>query len=135
MSNKSKSILDLFLESAVGFDYIGESLKNAPTYLPYNITSTDGGYTIEMAVAGYGTKDISVEVKDGSLSIKGKKSKEEDTEASEFLYRGLGFRNFQKYFSIVAGVVVTDATIKDGILKINLEKESSLPTKIEVGEG
>jgi len=138
MSN-SKSLLDLFLESAVGFDYLdkylgSDAMKKASAFLPYNITTTKKGYAIEMAVAGYKSGDISVEAKGGSLSIKGKKPEKEEG-SDEFLYRGLGLRSFQKYFSVVTGVEVKRATIKDGILRIELEKEVISSTKIPVGEG
>lgn len=141
MSNKNKNLLDIFLESAIGFDYLekpwmsGDAFKQASAYLPYNISATKKGYSIEMAVAGYGAEDISVEVKGGSLSIKGKKPVGSDKGKEELLYKGLGLRNFQKYFSIVTGVIVKSATVKDGILKIELEREEAFTSMIPVWKG
>src|SRR5207248_11652941 len=66
--------------STVGFDRLGQLLDNvanfeAPTYPPYNIERIgEDEYRVTMAVAGFSTDDINIEVKENVLTVTGKKS-------------------------------------------------------------
>ena len=87
---------------------------------PYNIRK-DGetNYVIEMALAGFGKKDIEVEVADGTLSIR---SVKENVDDDSNLYRGIAYRNFERKFTIADDVMVNDAKLENGMLSIALER-------------
>ena len=79
-------------------------------------------YDIEIALAGYNKKDIEVELKEGILSIKSKKDEKEDTKDGEVLHKGIAKRYFSKSFTIADDVKVKGAELKDGLLKVSMER-------------
>ena len=131
MTNKALSIFNQLRPVSVGFDSIFDHFERMfdddfrlPTvnYPPYNIVKT-GTYTynIEVALAGYNKKDISVEYADGVLNIKSiKEAKAEDKKG--VIHKGIAKRYFSKSFTIADDVKIEEAELKDGLLKIYLMK-------------
>ena len=112
---------------AVGYDRIFDHLSR---YVDNNVTSTgfppynirkegDYNYTIEMALAGFGKKDIEVEVTEGTLSVR---SVKENTEDDSTVYRGISYRKFDRKFTVADDVVVNGASLENGMLIIDLER-------------
>ena len=97
----------------------------ATNYQPYNIVKTGSlSYDIEVALAGYSKKDVSVNYEDNILKIESVKSKEEkEVEDNDgVLHKGIAKRSFVKSFTIADDVEVKGAELKDGLLKVSLEK-------------
>jgi molecular chaperone IbpA len=94
-------------------------------YPPHNIIKFDDyNYAIEMAVAGFRKEDISVEVESGQLTIKGSSQiTEEEATSRQYIHKGLSSRDFERRIGLIEHMSVKNATIKDGILTINLEVE------------
>ena len=111
----------------VGYDRIFDNLaryvdNNATStgFPPYNIRKDgENNYVIEMALAGFGKKDIEVEVADGTLSIR---SVKENVDDDSNLYRGIAYRNYERKFTIADDVMVNGAKLEDGMLNIALER-------------
>ena len=111
----------------VGYDRIFDNLaryvdNNATStgFPPYNIRKDgENNYVIEMALAGFGKKDIEVEVADGTLSIR---SVKENVDDDSNLYRGIAYRKFERKFTIADDVMVNDAKLENGMLNIALER-------------
>ena len=130
VTSKTLSLFDNFNQLtpyAVGFDRISDNLSR---YASDNVTSTGfppynirkGGeynYTIEMALAGFGKKDIEVEVADGTLSVR---SVKENSEDESTVYRGISSRRFERKFTMADDIVVNDAKLENGMLLIDLER-------------
>lgn len=125
----------------VGYDQIFDRLrefhdtatKNIPNYPPYNIKKTDDNtYVIEMAVAGFGKQDIEIETEGDKLVIKGNAEQTEDDNGT--LYQGLALRPFTRMFTLNDQVVVDNAEMINGLLKITLERlvPKSQRTKVEI---
>ena len=92
---------------------------------PYNIVKTGKySYNVELALAGFNKKDIEVTYEDNLLTVKSKK--EEDTEQTDedgnIIHRGISKRYFAKSFTIANDVEIKGAELKDGLLKIALER-------------
>ena len=112
---------------AVGYDRIFDHLSryvdnNATStgFPPYNIRKEgDYNYTIEMALAGFGKKDIEVEVAESTLSVRSMKENDEDDST---VYRGISRRRFDRKFTVADDVVVNGASLENGMLTINLER-------------
>ena len=112
---------------AVGYDRIFDHLSryvdnNATStgFPPYNIRKEgDYNYTIEMALAGFGKKDIEVEITEGTLSVR---SVKENTEDDSTVYRGISYRKFDRKFTVADDVVVNGASLENGMLTIDLER-------------
>jgi molecular chaperone IbpA len=113
--------------SSVGFDRFAKMMDEvstfeAPTYPPYNIERTgENAYRITMAVAGFGASDLNIEVKEGTLTISGKRQ-EKDTK-SEFLHQGIAARSFERRFRLADHVEVQGAEIENGLLHVALKRE------------
>ena len=109
------------------FDHLVDHLPHmtANNYPPYNIVKTGSlTYNIEVALAGYGKKDISLNFEDNVLKIESVKSKEEKEveDNNGVLHKGIAKRSFSKGFTIADDVEVKGAELKDGLLKVSLEK-------------
>jgi HSP20 family molecular chaperone IbpA len=124
----------------LGFDAFEERVdrlaKAADGYPPYNIERRleDNGselFLISVAVAGFGAGDLDVVAEDNQLSVRGRQKDEADR---EFLHRGIATRQFQRTFLLADGVVVRDATLRDGMLIIAVErpKTEKLARHIEI---
>ena len=125
---------------AVGFDRMFDQLSNytnnnraSQGFPPYNIRK--GGeytYVIEMAVAGFGKKDIEVEVEDSTLTVR---SVKENDKSDDDIYRGISYRKFDRKFTLADDIVVNSAELENGMLTITLERvvpEHMKPRLVEV---
>ena len=110
------------------FDHMVDHLPHmtaANSYPPYDIVKTGSlTYDIQVALAGYSKKDISVSFENNILKIESVKSKEEkEVEDNDgVLHKGIAKRSFSKGFTVSDDVEVKGAELKDGLLKVSLEK-------------
>jgi len=134
--------LSPFYRSTVGFDRVFNLLdanvgSEAQTYPPYNIERTgENTYRVTMAVAGFGDADLAIEAKENTLTVKGEKKTEAEKKDSEFLYRGIGARAFERRFQLADHVEVKGANLENGLLHIDLVRnvpESKKPRQIAIG--
>ena len=115
--------------STIGFDRLGSLLDtlttlegDAPSYPPYNIERVgETEYRISMAVAGFGERDLAIEVKENTLSIRGEKRTE--VEDTTFLHRGIASRSFERRFQLADHVLVKGAVLENGLLHVDLVRE------------
>lgn len=112
-----------------------ELTKNIPTYPPYNIKKVDDNkYVIELAVAGFGQSDIEITLDENKLTVKGNVSNDE-TNNESFLFKGIANRAFTRTFALDDQIVIQDAEMLNGMLRVFMEKiipEHKKPRKIEV---
>ena len=113
---------------AIGFDRIFEELArtqekmNNTNYPPYNIIRiAETEYAIEVAVAGFNEDELDVEEVDGELVIKGETKPREVDHTGNYLHQGIAARNFTRTFALPDDAEVTNATVKNGILTVNVE--------------
>lgn len=117
---------------AIGFDRMFEELnrsfansKGGDNYPPYNVIKLDDThYVVEVAVAGFSEDELDVELKDGTLSVSGEKVNSEvkiSGYAAEYLHKGISARNFLRRFTLAENVEVRAATVKNGVLSVDLE--------------
>jgi molecular chaperone IbpA len=128
--------------STIGFDRLGRMLDQAlvdegSSYPPYNIEKTgDDAYRITMAVAGFGEDEISIVTQENTLHVSGKaKAADEQT---EFLYRGIAGRAFERRFQLADHIKVVGAQLVNGLLHVELVREvpeAKRPRTIKVETG
>ena len=127
--------------ATVGFDRFADMMDRVltndvsqPTYPPYNIEKTaEDAYRISIAVAGFTADELSVEVKDGTLVVAARKG--QDDAEKVYLHRGIAARAFERRFALADHVKVTGATHADGMLHIELVRETPealKPRRIEI---
>ncbi len=135
MTNRAISIFNQLRPLSVGFDDVFDHFEsmfnnqldtiNVSNYPPYNIVRTgEHKFNVELALAGFSKKDINVSVENGLLTIESVKDK--DTKEVEdndgVLFKGISKRYFKKTFTLADDVEVKGAELKDGLLKISMEK-------------
>jgi molecular chaperone IbpA len=116
--------------STVGFDRLfslldqATGLESAPSYPPYNIERTgENAYRITVAVAGFAEPELSIEVKENTLTIRGEKQASKDEKNGEVLYQGIAARAFERRFQLADHVVVKGAALENGLLHVDLVRE------------
>ena len=116
------------------FDQLGDS---SPGYPPYNIERTgENDYRITVAVAGFAEPELSIEVKENTLTIRGDKQTKTDEHKGETLYQGIAARAFERVFQLADFVQVKGASLENGLLHVDLVREipeAKKPRQIAIG--
>ena len=141
MTNKELRIWNDLRPFSVGFESIFDHFnlhldtQRTVNYPPYNINKLDDlNWNIEMALAGFGKKDIDISTANSQLTIKSVVDKNKD-ETAGTIHKGISKRQLTRTFTLADDVVVNDAELKDGMLVVNLEKivpEEKKPKSIKI---
>lgn len=130
-------IFGQFRPFAIGFDRYFEDLErmsniSQTNYPPYNVVKVDEEhFVVELAVAGFSKKDISITKEKNVLVIEGKL----EDESKDFVHKGLASRAFKRSWTLSDDIVIEGAELKDGILSVSLEKvipEEDKPVEIKI---
>lgn len=132
MVSRSLSLFDNFNQLtpyAIGFDRVfnrmldyAEHNVTSTGFPPYNIRKVDDyKFVIDLAVAGLSEDDLEVEVADGVISIR---STYDDVGPGEgdYVHKGLSYKKFTRNFTVADDIVVNGASMKNGMLSIDLER-------------
>ena len=135
MTNKALSIFNQLRPVTVGFDNVFDHFERmiddhnfntmtATNFPPYNIVKTgDYTYDVELALAGFSKDDIEVHYENNMLTVKSKqKDKAEAKDSDGVIHRGISKRWFSKSFTIADDVEIKGAELKDGLLKVSMER-------------
>ena len=131
MTTSTLSLFNKLRPVSVGFDSVfdhfesmfNESPSLHTNYPPYDILKTDEhSYVIELAVAGFSKKVIEVTVENGVLTVESDREGNAESSGEEIIHRGISKRYFKKSFSISDDVEIRGAELKDGLLRISMEK-------------
>ena len=126
MVNTLGSLAD-FDRLFLGFDRMKHELANHGTtgnYPRYNIVkSGDEQYRIEMDLAGWDKKQISVVQDDRTLTVDGK-GKDNLSDDERFIFKGISSKNFRRIFTLGEYVMIEDASMENGLLVIKLNVET-----------
>jgi molecular chaperone IbpA len=113
----------------VGFDRIFDDMERrfatqvTSNYPPYNIAKIgDNRYQIDLAVTGFMKEEVAVTIEANELTIRGERKRDDDA-AIEYLHRGLALRDFERTFTLAEHMKVRSASIRNGILHIEIERE------------
>src|SRR5262245_45809693 len=129
--------------STVGFDRLFSLLDQAggfeaPSYPPYNIERTgENAYRITVAVAGFTEPELSIEVKEDTLRIRGEKQVKQDVNR-DVLYQGIAARAFERVFQLADFVQVKGAALENGLLHVDLVREipeAKKPRAVPIANG
>ena len=106
------------------FDSVFSTNNKGSSYPPYNIVKHDKNiYQITMAIAGFDQEQINISQEGNLLTVKGDMESDKENDETEFLYRGIANRNFERKFELADTVKVVKADLKNGLLSIDLERE------------
>jgi molecular chaperone IbpA len=134
-----------FRRSTVGFDRLFDMLENSTVgqagenYPPFDLIKLgDNDYRIELAVAGFKPDEIDITAHQNVLIVTGRKGEESEQKGSDYIYRGIANRSFERRFALADHIQVRGADLKDGLLAIELVREipeAMKPKKIDIGSG
>ena len=133
MTNKALSIFNQLRPVTIGFDNVFDHFErmfdtqfdsiSVPNFPPYNIVKTgDNKFDIEVALAGFNKKDINVTSENGMLTIESKQEDKSEDKDGEVLHKGISKRYFKRSFTIADDVEIKGAELKDGMLRVSMEK-------------
>jgi molecular chaperone IbpA len=132
-----------FRRSTVGFDRLFDMLENSTlgqtqeNYPPFDlIKEGENEYRIELAVAGFKPEELDITAQQNVLIVSGRKKEESDEKGSDYIYRGIATRSFERRFALADHIQVRGADIRDGLLSIELVREipeAMKPKKIDIG--
>ena len=133
-----------YRRSTVGFDRLFDMLENSSAsgtqenYPPFDLIKLgDNDYRIELAVAGFKPDEIDITAQQNVLLVSGRKKEEaEEGKGSDYIYRGIATRSFERRFALADHIQVRGADLKDGLLSIELKREipeAMKPKKINIG--
>ena len=127
--------------NTIGFDQLFEQLNRTfaqtgkDNYPPHNVIQKDEtNFVIEVAVAGFLENEVDVELEENILTVKGEVKRDGDA-AEQYLHKGISTRSFTRRFPLADNVEVRSASVRNGILAINLERvvpEEQKPKKIAI---
>lgn len=109
----------------LGFDQFEQALERvskaaADGYPPYNIEQiAEDGLRITLAVAGFAEGDLSIQLEDNQLVIRGRQAEEKER---IYLHRGIAARQFQRSFILADGIDVVRAHLDNGLLHVELRR-------------
>ncbi|MDF2155052.1 Hsp20 family protein [Vibrio sp. CAU 1672] len=125
--------------NAIGFDRLFNMMETSAAknssggYPPYNIEQQDDNhYRITMAVAGFAEEQLDLTQKENTLIVKGERKADE---GKSYVYQGIAERDFERKFQLADYVKVIGASMENGLLHIDLEREipeAMQPRKIEI---
>ena len=134
-----------YRRSTVGFDRLFDTLENlaqadgnAGNYPPYDIERTGpDAYRITIAVAGFAEHEIELTAQQNLLMVRAKKADAEtsQSDARDYLHRGIATRAFERRFQLADHVEVRAARLENGLLAIDLVREvpeAMKPRRIEI---
>jgi len=127
---------------AIGFDHLMDHLvtlhsnNNLTTneYPPYDIIKEgESNYKIELAVAGFKKDELSIQLKENTLTIKGETNSKNSN--GEYLHKNIARRSFSKGFSLADNIEIGSASFEDGVLSVHLTQnipEEQKPKEIVI---
>ena len=116
-------LMDRIQRNSIGLDdylnrFFNETTKE--NYPPYNIIQVNNVESrLEVALAGFKKKEVKVYTEFGKLIVEGNKEEKEDT---EFAFKGLAQRSFQRSWGISDDTEVQKVEFEDGLLTITVGK-------------
>jgi molecular chaperone IbpA len=87
---------------------------------------------VSLAVAGFTKEDINLSVDNGTLVVSGEITEVID---AEVLHKGIASRKFTRSFALGEYMEVSSASLKDGMLHINIDRivpEDKKPKTIKI---
>ena len=128
--------LSQLFHTSIGFDHLNRFLEEfsnksqASVYPPYNILKiSEDNYRISIALAGFMAEDIEITLKEMELRITSKGIKNDDK--IQYLYKGIANRAFEKKYQLAENIKISGASLKNGMLSIDLKKTPPLQKKAQ----
>jgi molecular chaperone IbpA len=116
-------------KALLGFDSLFDSLEHRfanqvnSNYPPYNIIKKDeNNYELEVAVTGFDPSEVTVEIDQNQLIIKGEQASDDKESTAQYLHRGLASRDFTRIWTLAEHMEVDAGTIKNGVLRIKIQR-------------
>lgn len=128
-------------KALLGFDQLFDNFEQRfanqinNNYPPYNIVKKDeNNYELEIAVTGFAPEEVSVEIDQNQLIVKGERKREDDTD-TQYIHRGLATRDFTRSWTLAEHMEVNTGSIKNGVLRVAIQRvvpEALKPRQLKI---
>ncbi len=128
-------------KALLGFDSLFNNVEQRfanqinNNYPPYNIIKKgENSYELEVAVTGFSPDEVTVEVDQNQLIVKGERRRDDELE-NQFIHRGLATRDFTRTWTLAEHMEVDQGSIKNGVLRIEIKRiipESLKPRLVKI---
>ncbi|UCG08389.1 MAG: Hsp20/alpha crystallin family protein [Desulfobacterales bacterium] len=125
----------LFNESFGQTRDLDDDLKACAWRPAVDIYETESELVLKAELPGIRKEDVSVEVKDNVLTLKGERFPEADIDAENYFRREICYGTFERSFTLQERIQPDDikATFKDGVLRVRVPKpEVETPKQVTV---
>ena len=115
-------LMEKINRNSIGLDdYFDRFFNEATTnYPPYNLIQVNNTESrLEIALAGFKKDEVKVYTEYGKLVVESKKETKEDT---EYAYKGIAQRSFNRSWTIADDTIVKEVNFEDGLLTVTLGK-------------
>ncbi len=126
--------------TGIGFDRVFDALDSAArlqpadNWPPYDIIKRgEDSYRIVMAVAGFDRDELMMTDRPNLLVVSG--AKRGDSQDGTYLHKGIAEREFERRFELADHVKVASASLANGLLTIELQREvpeALKPRRVEI---
>lgn len=98
-----------------------------------DVSGSDNEYLISVELPGVDEKDLSIEVREDSLIIRGEKRHEHEDKGKGYYRMERSYGSFQRVLSLPDDSVQENikATFKQGVLKITVPRQKTLPSSVK----
>ena len=115
-----------------------EGIGFAPVLAPAaDVYETDDEFVVELEVPGYEEQELTVEVSDHTLAVKGERARAKEEQKKEFALHERLERMFERRFALPTGTDTehVTATFGKGVLEVHAPKARSAgPKQVEIGK-
>jgi len=103
-----------------------EDMQPKASFPKVNVSETDDGYSVDIAVAGFSKEDVKLELKNNTLTISAEKKEEEGErhEDKKYLRQEISYRSFKRSvrFPCKVNTEKVYAEYQDGLIRFNVKK-------------
>jgi len=112
------------MERAETEESIAEVFEESEGELAVDVYQTPSAFVIESTIAGVNPEDIDISLTPESITVKGKREKEEKIKAENYIHQECYWGRFSRTIILPQEIDPdkTQATVKNGVLKITLPK-------------
>ena len=128
-----ENLFDDWMDDPFDMDFFGRKNplygKNAKHMMKTDIRETDGSYELDVDLPGFKKDEISIQLKDGCVTISAAKGldKDEKDKKGNYIRRERYAGGMSRSFYVGKGVTENDihAKYEDGILKLSIPKKDA----------
>ena len=135
LEDVSTRLSRIFGQLPARFTFDGDDALSADWAPAVDVQETDSEYLVKADLPEVKKEDVTVEIVDGTLNVRGERHKEKEEKGKRFHRIERSYGRFERRLAVPAGVDAQKvaAEFKDGVLRVHLPKSpNATPKSIDV---